>query len=307
MTNMIKKNHTTPPLSQGESSGGNSVSPEHAERIMGRENFLGQEDIEAVFGIHLESVPQVSFSREELERAKELGQQLILQVDTLKDGLPLTLQNLKRTFPKTSDGNKLWYDQDWYDNEDFFKNETPRLGWKLVSKATVHNTTHKNYLDQTETLIEHIRSDVFKDTTLPQPYAQAILEFEQQKAEIARLNFELTRENVAIMKIDFTIDTWSDDWKEAALRLSALAITTLTRESPVEVLYRLIVNDCARHNKLLPLCCSWTGRRDSDGRFVFVGTFDGDGVYVHSYHPSYRSDLTDSEHYPLGACLSRMG
>lgn len=259
----------------------------NAERILGLD-FLGPKDVEAVFGVR--PTARMTFSNPDLERAKELGQQYIDYVDTMnvpdpesgemQTGVPVTMENLKRYFPKAHDNNPMWYSQDWYNNEAFFKNERPRVGGKLTSKEVIPNSTSKNYLQQTDLLIEHLKTQVFKDVALPKAYADAIAEYETKKTEIQTL-------------------MTANKWQDASKILSELSITGLVRETPVEAMYRLILNNKARQQKPLPSIYSWTSGRDSGGILVFVGHFDEDGARVSGSVPTIADGL-------LGACFSRM-
>ena len=94
---------------EGLAGGEESLLWKEAKEILG-EDFLGPEEVKEVFGITIEEVPAIPFSQAELERAKELGQQLILQVETMTEktgipasppkNVPLTLLNLKKKFTK---------------------------------------------------------------------------------------------------------------------------------------------------------------------------------------------------------------
>ena len=162
------------------------------ERILGKESVLGHKDVEAVFG-KPDRIPAIPFSPQELERAKELGQQLILQVDTMahpterRKAMALTLENLKQKFTKAHDDGKVFFNQDWYKNEDFWKKEKPRVGWRLTSNDLLPESTSKRYLEQTDLLVEHLQKQVFKGMKLPKQYEDAIAEFKRKRAEIEPL------------------------------------------------------------------------------------------------------------------------
>jgi hypothetical protein len=259
----------------------------NAERILGLD-FLGPKDVEAVFGTR--PTARMTFSTPDLERAKELGQQYIDYVDTMnvpdpesgemQMGVPVTMENLKKYFPKAHDNNPMLYSQDWYNNEAFFKNERPRVGGRLTSKEVVPNSASKNYLQQTDLLITHLQDEVFKGGALPKEYADAIAEYKAKKPGIETL-------------------MTANKWQDASKILSELAITKLTRETPVEALYRLILNNKARQQKPLPSIYSWTSGRDSEGHLVYVGDFDEGGADVYRYDPTITNGA-------LGACFSRM-
>lgn len=278
-------------ISSSEGKEGSELSLADAERILGKESVLGAKDVEQVFGVKLDRIPAIPFSQQELQRAKELGQQLILQVDSMihKGGLmsreksaPLTLENLKQKFTKAHDDGKVFYEQDWYKNEDFFKKEKPRTGWRLTSKDLVPGSTSKSYLEQTDVLVDHLEKQVFKGVELPKPYKDAITEFKRKRAEIEPLAKSGT----------------DAEWKKGSQMLADLAITKLARELPVEVMYRLILNDQARKDKPLHSTYAWTASRDSDGGLVLVGDFDSDGAVVDDDGPDFRDGL-------LGVSFSR--
>ena len=247
---------------RGESS---EVSFEEAERLFGKD-FFGPTKVEKVFGHTPETIPLIPFNKTELERAKELGQQLILYTSTLSSTVPggkvvpLTLENLKQKFPKAHDDKPTWYSQDWYENEEFFKSERPRTGWRLTSKDLVPDSISKNYLEQTDVLIEHLTKEVFKGISTPKEYSDAIREFNKERPNIARLI--------------------ESDWQKASQALVDLKITKLVRELPIEVMYRLILNDQANKDKPLPSTYTWTASRASGGPLVGVGGFGGDGARV---------------------------
>lgn len=263
---------------------------EEAERILGKDVF-GAKDVEKVFGVRVDRVPAVPFTRKELEQAKALGQQLILYVDTLsieesggllrgkkKNVVPFTMENMKKGVLKAHDGNPLWYSQDWYNNEAFFKSEKPRAGWRLTSKEVIPNSPSKNYLDQTDMLVEYLKTQAFKGTPLSKEYADAIDEYTKKRPTIASL--------------------MASDWQKASQELASLKITKLARESPVEAMYRLAVNSLARDAKPLPGMYTWTSGRASGGRLVLVGNFDAVGAYVINVDPGLTNGF-------LGVCFSR--
>ena len=236
-----------------------------AKEILGKD-CLGPKEIFKAFDIvlDLETIPDIPFSREEIERAKELNQFLVLRADKALDGEPLTMEKihnlLKDEFEKEEKG-KVFYDRDLYKDEDFFKKQTPELSWALVSKEVIPDSTSKNYLQQTEIVIDYAKNNIFEDRELPKEYKEAIKEFEEQKEELKKL-----------------IDS---DWKTASEKLEGLKITQLTRQTPVEVLYDILIyfqnNDKER---LLENEYTWTNYRSSDGGLVGVGRFDSDGAVV---------------------------
>lgn len=256
----------------------------NAREILGKNDVLGVEEIEKAFNIKLktEDIPNIPFSQEELERAKELGQFLILRVDKDKDGKAFSMKRMQEVlsgeFEKEGEG-KIFFDTDWYEKEGFFATDSPRLAWALTGKEVMPNSTNKNYLQQTEEIIAYLRNQVFKGKVVPKEYQDAITEFTSQKVKIEKLI--------------------EDDWKEAAKILEGLQITQLTRQSPVEFMYDILAYFRSNKERLFEdNIYAWTRRRDSDGKLVSVGSFDSVGVSVGRSTPGRSND-------DLGVCFSR--
>lgn len=255
-----------------------------AEKLFDQD-FLGPEQIRAAFLDKVELtkiIPPVPFSRQELERAKKLGQMLILR-------LPMTMAEIyEKLDDNFKDGAKVLYDVDkrtgklkddtWYKDEKFLNDERIELKWALVSKEIVPETTGKNYLEQTDKLSDYLQNQVFKDRFMPRIYQLAIEEFKMQRSDIER--------------------AMSSDWEKAAEMLEVLQITELTRQTPAEALYDLAAFYLTNSERLLPSNYSWTKRRLSGGRLVYVGGFRSDGVYVSGNEP-------DDADGALGVSFSR--
>lgn len=237
-----------------------------------RKNFFGPEAIRETFGFTLDAIPAIPFSKQELQRAEKEGALLILQIDQLADGTPLTGEVIHQRSGKQKDGNKFLYDTDWYKNEDFFTKESPRSGWRLVTPELLPNSTGKNYYDQMQLLVSEAEA-------LHRGYVDdAVLEWSQKKDALKSL-----------------MDT---DWKEASKQLAQLEINQLFRESFVEVMYRLKLVNQTWGKNLLPSKYTWTNSRSSYGNLVHVGRFGTDGARVGGADPR-------SAHDSLGVSFSR--
>ena len=269
-----------------------------AKEVMGEEYF-GLQEVEKAFGIKIspKEIPEIPFGKSELERAKELNQFLVLRVDKVQDGKPLSLQKINEVLKgKVSDGSKLLYSDDgkggiksdaWYKDEDFIKNETPKLAWALVSKEVIADSTSKNYLQQTEELMGYIKNQVFSAKggsasggkgEMPKVYQDAIDEFEKEKDDIGKII--------------------SSDWQKASEKLSQLKINQLARQNPAEVLYDIAIYFQNKRERILENMYTWTSRRASDGGLVSVGCFDSGGVTVSRFTPDCSFDY-------LGVAFSR--
>lgn len=284
-----KEMETALGLSETEPKGDVREQMQRAKETMG-EDFFATQQIEKAFGIKVspEQIPEIPFSREDLERARELNQFLILRVDKTNDGKPLTMAKMNELLGgKVSGGGKALYRDDgsgkidddaWYKDEDFALKETPKLSWALANKEVISSSPDKNYLDQTVEIVDYIQNAVFKGMEIPAEFQNAISEFEKAKDEIGRLI--------------------NEDWKKAAEKLEGLAITKLSRQTPAEAIYDIFVYFQNKGERLLENMYTWTSRRYSDGKLVGVGSFASDGADVRSRRPDYSYDA-------LGVSFSR--
>src|SRR3989344_999639 len=186
------------------------ISFAEAEAILGRD-FLGPEMAREVWGFQGEA-PPIPFTQKDLERAKELGQFLVLRIDRTPDGEPLTMLKIHEYLtPKYQAKNqgKVLYNttEQWKLDSDFFTTETPKLQWALVSKEILTDSTSKNYLQQTELLAQYLRNQVFLGKPLSHEYEEAIGEFDREKVDIQVL--------------------MTSDWQKAAEKLENLKITKM--------------------------------------------------------------------------------
>ena len=78
---------------QGKETGLETVEFQEAKELFG-EDLLGPEEIEKTWGFRPDEIPEIPFSREELERAKEMGQMLLLRVEQTEDGKPMSLETI---------------------------------------------------------------------------------------------------------------------------------------------------------------------------------------------------------------------
>jgi len=288
-------------LSVGESI---SKHIEVAIEKLGKENVFGPKEIEKVFGVKIEDVPDIPFSVEELERAKNLNQMLILRVDKTAEGEPMSIKAMSDMLDKKwQDEGKdcLLFEKDcfffeiyetkdeiWkaFVGKDVFTQESPRPGWALVSKDFLPDSLDKDGLGQTEVVIKTLKEEVFKDLDIPEEYAEAITEFENKKAEIAKLMDEC-RSGVA-------------QDSGVVQELLQLKITQLTRQTAAEAIYDLAVYYDINNKRLLADRLTWLAFPDSHCRLVQLGCFSGNGVS--GLGLGWSSFV---QHPTLGTCLSR--
>lgn len=169
---------------------------------------------------------------------------------------------LQPRFAKAQKG-KVLYDTAWYQNEDFFTKDTPKLEWKLVSKNLIPESTSKDYLDQTKVLRDYLK--------------QHHLATPDELHECADDKLQKIRE---LMK---------KDWQQAALKLANLKINQNHRRAPVEALYDLLLRFGATGERLLKDKWDWTAVRSSAGNLVHVGHVDAAGADVSRWSPGLAS------------------
>lgn len=260
------------------------VSYEEAENIMGSDLFCGPKTIEALFGNFPGEMPPILFSRAELERAKALGQHLVLYTETLADGTRLTVDKLEDLLDnKTSQGEKYLYDSQWYREDSVTSQEAPRTEWRLTGNNPFEGSQGKSYLDQTASIFDYLRDEVYAGRPLPQDYEHALMEFEHKKDDW-RANIE-------------------NDWERVAQELAEASINQLCRERFVEALYRLaLVEKTAGDKGLDPakteISYTWTNSRGSGGYLVRVGDWGARGLRVNGWRP--RDSYSN-----IGVCFSR--
>ncbi len=255
-----------------------------AREIMGIKEVMGPDEIKKAFGIEIaeSEIPNIPFNSQELKRAKELGQFLVLRVNEAQDKEPLTMEKINQLLEKDlRDKGKgsIFFKVDWYANESFYKNKTPNFAWALTSKEIIEDSTNKNYLQQTETIANYLTNEVYKDLEMPAQYQEAIDEFEAKKEELTRL-----------------IETGDKSVYEP--EISKLKLNKLTRQSPVEALYDLLIYFQNNNERLLEKTYAWTHATSSDGERVDVGGFDSGGALV-------SRDSGDGSRSSLGVVLSR--
>jgi hypothetical protein len=78
----------------------------------------------------------------------------------------------------------------------------------------------------------------------------------------------------------------TSDKSKYETELSRLKINKLTRQSPVEVLYDVLIYFQNNNEILLNNKYKWTHTVDSSGTYVDLGCFYSDGVYINGYSGS---------------------
>lgn len=119
-----------------------STSQKLARAIMGK-NFFGIEEAIKHFGVNttkqqLAYLAEVPFSEEVLKSCKDTH--ILVAV------FPLSILDIRGVTRKL-ENQTLFYSQDWYDKQAFAKDKG-EVGWQLVRKEPIVNSTSKTWNDQ---------------------------------------------------------------------------------------------------------------------------------------------------------------
>jgi len=257
-----------------KTSEGIETSYEQAQEIMG-ESFYGVEEIKNTFRFEFpqEKVPAIPYSPEVLEKAKENGEMLVLRVESDGEGSPMTMERMNGLMQaileeeSEEEQEKLLYDTDWYQEEDFFKNASLRTEWKLVGKNFVPDSTSKNYIEQTKVLRDYLMG------------LDSVSKEEQEEC-----TDELLEGLQKMLDEDY-----DKNWKEVARKLSELLINKNHRRIPAEILYDWVLQFRSRKERgILESNYDWSNTLSSSGKLVSLGNADRDGVIVDYDNPDYR-------------------
>jgi len=120
-----------------------SRSQKLAREIMGK-NFFGIEEATKHFGVNatkqqLAYLAEVPFSEEVLKSCKD--------THVLVAVFPLSILDIRGITRKLKEDQTLFYSQDWYDKQAFAKDKG-EVGWQLVRKEPIANSTSKTWGDQ---------------------------------------------------------------------------------------------------------------------------------------------------------------
>ena len=285
------------------------ISIKEARELLGDKMVLGPEEIATAFGFEIEEseIPPIPYSREELEKAKELGEQLILRVSHDNEGNPMTMKRINeimetRMDPKTE--GKFLYDTGSYKDEEFYKNDPLKTEWRLVGSSFVpdvsspmniegnytKDTTNNNYIHQTRLLREYIKSIGGDILT------------EEEEEECSDENLKKLSEQMGVDWRSQEITNkgkYEKNWPEVGRQLAKLQINQNHRRSATEIIYdRVLSLKNLGEPSILENNYERSNALSSFGFIVTIGCFNYfSGVKCH--------DKTDFRYILAGVILSR--
>jgi hypothetical protein len=278
-----------------------TVSINEARELLGEEMVLGPEEITNALGFEVEEseIPLIPYSRDELEKAKKLGDQLILHVSHDGDGNPMTMKRINEIMETRMDPateGKLLNNINWYKDEDFYKREKLKTEWRLVGSAFVpdvsspkdeegnhtKDTRNNNYVHQTRLLREYLES-VGKD----------ILTEEEEEECSDRILQRLSEQ----MGVDWDTqkitnqEKYNKNWREVAEKLVSMQINQNHRRSMTEIIYDWTLRfKKSKDRGLLRDYYEWSRSPASAGGIVRIGDVSSYGADVVGWLPVLRSD-----------------
>ena len=231
---------------------------------------FGTKALKDKFGDKVEplSVPAL-FSENVLRRAWEMDCCVVLQHSHTEAGTPLTLRHLHDTRGnKDFLGGKFLYNTDWYKELPLFTEQTSRNGLFLKGRSLMPDSTGKTFVG--ESLIGADFAERLFDNEMPEQYGAAIEELRTGAERLEKL--------------------CGRDWQEGARQCVALAFSRFFRESPVEVLYRVLLAQKLNRERLFERFYTRTNALSPDFGVVCVGGSDAGGACVDRWDPQCASD-----------------
>lgn len=255
------------------------VSPTEAQEILGEESVYGVDRLKRILGQYwYDAVPKIGATREELEIAAKNGKGLVLTLDHFPDNSPVTMERIHEYREKVNakqDPEKryraLFYapqsgrlplledalsgkapknrppKERWYENCQWYTDQTPSLGWALVSDGIMAGTENRNIFERIIVLADDLERTLdLRSGRFPE-YQRIIEDFKRNK-ESLRTTFQALEKQ-----------SW-DGWDGAWEMLMRMPICRLVLPTPVEVTYANVLgasifetNECSTWTPTLAL------------------------------------------------------
>jgi hypothetical protein len=253
---------------------------EFAENLFGTD-YLGPVTIEGVWGLEIkpDQVPEIPFSKPELERAKELNQFLILRAKKAPDGQPLTMLKMHELLSSDMEskrrGKALFKANDrWLLDSPFFTKDTPvdnqsqDFEWALSSKEVLANSTNQHYVIQTDTIAKYLETTLFAGKSMHKHYQEALKEYrDYRQSEFGGQTYDQIENKLK-----------GQNWRTYADQLARLKINQLLRHSPAQAQFDILTYYQDQDRRLLENNYIWTNTQAPDRFIVVLGKFDARGA-----------------------------
>lgn len=157
------------------------------DREKGIINMFGPEEVEKSFGVKVneENLPRIPFTRKELERAKELGEKLILRIPQID------FQLLQKIMERGIGGLRI-NPSALSAPDSAFSSLKTHAEWALVSDRPLQDLYDMTCLTQLRKLVDYLEHTVYTDQSLPEKYQKLIPEFKKGCEEKIMKFLEIT-------------------------------------------------------------------------------------------------------------------
>jgi hypothetical protein len=158
------------------------VSMEEAKEIIGDKSYFGPEAYEKAFNttIPYQEIPSIPFSRVDLERARQLGQQLILRVPKI-NGRNLTAAEIIRDqavlYERYYDKKYKEIRRVFFSSYTGYDEETVTGGWALRSEFPIPDNKAGAYM--LPKLRDYLTQEVFRDLPTSSNYQDLLGRFDE--------------------------------------------------------------------------------------------------------------------------------
>ncbi len=228
--------------------------------------YFGPAELNATFGVTV-PVPVVPalFSETVVERALQLNCSFVQQSTTGHEK-PLTLQYL-HGFRENKDalGGTFLCNIVWYQEEPLFVKHTPRPGLFMKGRSVIAESTGKTFVGESLVAANFVE-ELFGEE-LPESYGVAIKELRTGAERLEKL--------------------CHSDWQEGGRQCVALAFSRLFREPPIEVLYRVLLEQKINRERLFERIYTRTNNLSANGYVVNVGDADAHGAGLYYGRPGH--------------------
>jgi hypothetical protein len=263
---------------------------EFAEKLFGPD-YIGPNQVEDTWGIDIQrdQIPEIPFSRPELERAKELDQFLILRAAKNRHGTLLTMSEmyllLNKSMVDRGRGKLLLSTSELLKlNSHFFEDEPPVLGadfaWALTGKKIIPNSNARDYVSQTDVIAQYVSRNLFKGKT-PSHYEGILAQY--YKFRLDQFGVKTTSE--------IKEELLSPNWSDYADKLTRLEINEALRQSAPQALFDAATYYEVNDVRLLANTYTWTTSQTAQRDVVYFGEFDASGAHVDHRGPGLSSDV----------------
>lgn len=219
------------------------ITYHRAKELMGEE-MLGQEEVEKAFGTKIahKEIPRIPFTRKELEKAKELGEKLILRMPgyTIASLIAVMKERAYTDEVRKQGGIRLLVEGL---NKKYFAKDKTKLEWVLVSSRPLEHSYAKTSPVQLKILIDYLEHVIYKSHPLPEKYQAPITNFKKEYEEKITALIGISKEQLETKTDQEIDDLIYEEIDESSWRLKLISwlkeqpVVSLFTHSPVEWYY----------------------------------------------------------------------